>query len=133
MIGLFITMLVVHWFADYILQTHEQATNKASSWDYLLQHTLVYAIVWIPVVGIHTAYIGGTFEVSILTGLAFSVITCIVHTLTDYITSREVKKFFDKKDFHNGFVVIGLDQILHYVQLILTYLFLFQDGLRINI
>jgi hypothetical protein len=51
----------------------------------------------------------------------FSAVTFVGHTATDYITSRCSKKYFSKNDYHNGFVVIGFDQILHYLQLYFTY------------
>jgi uncharacterized membrane protein len=54
----------------------------------------------------------------------FAPITFVFHTATDYFTSRQVKRLFAKQDYHNGFVWVGADQILHYVQLILTYIWL---------
>lgn len=40
------------------------------------------------------------------------------HYLTDWITSRVSKFYFDKGDAHNGFVTIGFDQVIHYLTLI---------------
>lgn len=51
----------------------------------------------------------------------YALLTFIFHWCTDYITSREAKKFFDKNDYHNGFVVIGFDQMLHILQLWFTF------------
>jgi hypothetical protein len=47
-----------------------------------------------------------------------------MHFATDYVTSRIAKVFFDSGDYHNGFVVVGFDQILHYIQLFLSYMLL---------
>ena len=66
----------------------------------------------------------------IINGLLFSGITFIAHTVTDYFTSKIVSKRFENKHFGSkipnlgAFTVIGFDQILHYVQLILTYEFI---------
>lgn len=63
--------------------------------------------------------------------LVFALITFVLHTVTDYFTSRITSKFFnpvdgEDPDFHNGFVVIGFDQVLHHLQLWFTYLFVIQ-------
>jgi hypothetical protein len=54
-------------------------------------------------------------------GLLFGAITFVAHFITDYATSRIGKPFWEKKDYHTGFVVVGADQVLHYLQLIYTY------------
>jgi hypothetical protein len=110
---LFILFLVIHFLADFALQTHEQATKKSSSNRYLAYHVGTYSIIW-------TLFIFAASSNPII-GFMFGLITFISHYATDYFTSRLSKKFFDKNDFHNGFVVIGFDQILHYIQLIYTY------------
>jgi hypothetical protein len=58
---------------------------------------------------------------------AFGVVTLICHTATDYVTSRIVSKKFAKGEYGSSipnfgaFTIIGIDQVLHYVQLFLTY------------
>lgn len=128
-VTLFIIMLVVHWLADFIFQTHEMSINKSSSNKWLIKHTAVYTMVWTVVIALYSVYINvfGYGTVSFMSMVWFVLITFIAHTATDYIMSREVKKYFDKEDYHNGFVVIGIDQVLHYVQLILTYYLLYEN------
>lgn len=104
-------IIVIHFLADFGLQTHEQATNKSSSDKYLFYHVGVYSLVWLLV----TLPILGVYSV------AFSTITFVCHFATDYTSSRIGKPFWEKKDLHNGFVVIGFDQMLHYLQLYLTF------------
>lgn len=107
--------MFIHFLADFGLQTHNQAVNKSSSNEYLLMHVGVYSLCWLIAMGLWT----GSFGSAVL----FATMTFVCHFLTDYITSRISKSFFDKKDFHNGFVIVGFDQLLHYIQLIFTYLF----------
>lgn len=104
-------LLLAHWICDFVLQTHEEATNKWHSFRALLGHTWTYSLGM-------TLALGWSLPYSAL--FAFFGLTLLLHTLTDFFTSKWVHKLFEKKDYHNGFVVIGLDQILHYVQLYLT-------------
>ena len=60
----------------------------------------------------------------------FPFITFFFHTLTDYFTSRVVSRLFAEKKLGTSipnlgaFSVIGFDQVLHYIQLFLTFYFL---------
>lgn len=120
MLILIFYVMVIHWVADFILQTHEQAMNKSTSMGALLAHTITYTAVWFVSL---ISFAGGSHNLSLnmmLMILLFCLITFICHTITDYFTSRETRRLFGKGDYHNGFVVVGLDQILHYIQLYTT-------------
>jgi hypothetical protein len=110
-----IFVLLIHFLADFGLQTHEQATNKSTSIKWLTYHVGVYSIVWL----LASLFYFGDFRIALI----FSTITFICHWVTDWLTSRIGKPFWDKQDFHNGFVVVGFDQVLHYIQLVGTLLF----------
>lgn len=109
---LFIFILLIHFLADFGLQTHEQATKKSSSDEYLFYHVGIYSLIW---------FIGANLFLDFEHSFYFAVLTFIAHFITDAITSRISKPFFEKQDFHNGFVVVGFDQVLHYLQLYLTF------------
>ena len=111
------TIVIIHLLADFGLQTHEQATNKSSSDKYLFYHVAVYSLVWLSVVSWITPLKSWNIY-------WFTIITFWAHFFTDFITSRISKGFFDKKDFHNGFVVVGFDQALHFIQLYFTFKYL---------
>lgn len=113
-----LAILLIHWVADFHLQTHWQATNKSSNNQALTEHILVYSFIWLSISGFYIALTGNWLMI------LFAPFTYISHWTTDYFTSRQVKKRFDKQDYHNGFVWIGFDQILHYTQLFLTYILL---------
>jgi hypothetical protein len=111
-------ILLIHFLADFGLQTHEQATNKSVNGKekYLFFHVLTYSLTWFLA---SFMLFERTSQV-----IWFTIITFVAHFLTDYVTSRVGKPFFEKGDYHNGFVVVGADQVAHYVQLILTYMLL---------
>lgn len=115
---LLVFFVLIHFLADFALQTHEQATGKSKEWKPLLQHTSVYSLVI--TLGMYIWF--GSWWVCLI----FGIITFIAHTATDYITSRISSYYFQKDDYHNGFVVIGFDQVLHYLQLWFTFILISQ-------
>jgi len=111
--NILLLILIVHFIADFMLQTHEQAVNKYKINEYLGYHISIYSLCWF----FMTWYIFNNIKYAFI----FAVITFLCHFITDAITSNWSKYYFDKKDYHNGFVIIGIDQILHYIQLYLTF------------
>ena len=113
-IQIFIMMMAVHFAADFALQTHDQATKKGegkSFWNkWLAYHVGVYTLFW----GLTFLYlpVHPAFQ-NIYGLLIFVTLIGVPHYFVDWATSRLSKPFFNKADFHNGFVVIGFDQVLH--------------------
>lgn len=110
-------ILLIHYLADFGLQTHYQATNKYRGDGALFAHVGVYSVVWLLALWTYTG--------DIKNSLLFAAITFIAHAITDVITANIGKPFWSKEDYHNGFAVVGADQLLHYCQLIFLYTFLF--------
>lgn len=111
-------ILLIHFLADFCLQTPEQARLKSTDVNQLNNHVLTYSFAWL----LASYTLLGTW----LLAFAFFGITYVAHFITDYATSRIGKPYWESKDYHTGFVVVGADQVLHYIQLILTYQFLSQ-------
>lgn len=105
------SIILIHWFADFVLQTDKQAKGKSKNWEDLLAHTLTYSMCWWSMM-----FFLPWFEAAAFVGATF-----IFHTATDYFTSRLNTKLWNKGDVHNFFVSVGFDQVLHYVQLFTTY------------
>ncbi len=123
-----IAILLIHWIADFILQTHEQSVNKSKSNYHLTMHVFTYSSVWFVCCCFYVwfnyvTYADGTYTMDTkgrLFIILFPTITFVCHWITDYLTSRLNTYLYKKGDIHNFFVSVGFDQILHYVQLILT-------------
>lgn len=111
-IKLILFILLIHFLADFALQTHWQASNKSTNFIALNQHVFSYSIIWLI-----ASYIWFESEYALL----FWLITYTAHLATDFFSSKASKHFFDKEDYHNGFVIIGIDQVAHYIQLIFTF------------
>lgn len=110
----------IHWVGDFVLQTHWQAMNKSTSGRALVAHVLTYTLFWFCIWMVLGGLLGVLGTEVILKIILFCCITFVCHMITDYFTSRATKKLFAKQDYHNGFVVVGLDQLLHYLQLYTT-------------
>jgi len=108
-----IFLALIHFLADFGLQTHEQATNKGTSNKWLFYHVGVYSLIWLVAMF--------TFWDDIKLAITFVTITFMAHFITDWITSRIGKPFWEKNDYHNGFAVVGFDQLLHLIQLVYTF------------
>ena len=120
--------MFVHWIADFVFQSRKWAIKKHESDKYLLLHGMVYSLIWvIPITFMYFYEMSYTILNSIELAILFSIITFMFHIQIDYCTSRIVALKFKNQDslksFPNfsAFTIIGLDQFLHYIQLILTY------------
>ncbi len=117
------TILVIHWIADFVFQTDWQAQNKSKNNIALLTHTINYSVCWaIPIIFLLPG--DWTTRDYLIASVQFTLVTFICHTITDYFTSRLNTYLYNKKQIHYFFVSIGFDQILHYVQLFLTYYYI---------
>lgn len=138
MLNLPISLIAVHWLADWRLQTNWMALNKSKNNLALLAHVATYSACLVP------------------WGLKFAGANFVLHFITDYFTSRYTSKWFffkwscghcgepvtggrnycddcgkfagewryDDKARGKFFNMIGLDQLIHYVTLAVTYRFL---------
>lgn len=109
-------ILLIHYLGDFVLQTHEQSQRKSSENKWLFYHTGSYSLIWV--------LAAWGFYANFLAAFLFGTITFVFHTATDWVTSRVGKSFWSSGDYHNGFAVVGFDQILHYVQLLLTHTYI---------
>lgn len=112
-----IWILFVHWFADFVCQPDRWAKNKSKDSLILAQHVFLYSVI-ISTVGV------GLLGVGLMPIIWMFVVSFACHFITDYITSRATSYLYAKGDTHNFFVVIGIDQFLHAVQLLLTFYYL---------
>lgn len=120
-----IILLLIHWVADFLCQTKEMAMGKSTSNVWLLKHVGTYTSVYFIVFSVLLLIVPSKVIVLQTIGfLQFISITFVCHFLTDYFTSRWTKHLREKEKYYgfpSFFSVLGLDQFLHALQLILTY------------
>lgn len=112
----FIGLLAVHWFADFVLQTHWQASNKSRDVIALSRHVASYTLA---------LFCGASllFEPTFAI-VAFAAINGALHFATDFFTSKWTSALYAKQDWHNFFVVVGADQLIHQVTLAATLFYM---------
>lgn len=111
-IWLFLGLLATHWVADFVLQTHWQASNKSKNNVALGRHIGTYTGV-LAIVSLVLFGIGWSWAI-------FVVLNGALHFATDYGTSRWTSRLYAKQDWHNFFVVVGFDQLIHQTTLAAT-------------
>jgi hypothetical protein len=124
-------IIFIHWLADFVMQDEKWALGKSKNIRDLVSHTSMYTIVS-TIYMIFLMYVILDKQYSTDKILYFMTITFVAHTATDYFTSRIVSKMFFYKKYGSpipnfgAFTMIGIDQVLHYVQLFYTYQFINQ-------
>ena len=127
------SIIIIHWFADFIMQDEKWALGKSKNWRDLLSHTIIYTLVFLIffiIFALPSSIVYNSIEDHHGYSehvLWFFPITFIAHTITDYFTSRIVSKKFAEGKYGSpipnfgAFTIIGFDQVLHYIQLFGTY------------
>lgn len=95
-------VLLVHWIADFVLQTDKQAKGKSTSIYWLSKHLAVYTACLLPF------------------GWKYALLNGSAHWVVDFFSSKASSYFYKKGQVHNFFVVVGFDQFLHVAILIYT-------------
>ena len=105
-VNLLLLLIVIHYVADFWLQTEWMATNKSTNTDALILHCMIYSIpfLWF--------------------GIEFAVLTGLMHYITDFTTSRVASYYHKQGKTRKFFQVIGIDQTIHMFCLVLLAVFL---------
>ena len=101
------TVIAVHWVADFVLQTDWQAKNKSKNNLALLLHVTTYTVC-LSVYGF--IFLPLSMETIKLWVLANGA----AHFAVDYVTSRVNTYLWNKGRVHDFFVMVGFDQVIHY-------------------
>src|SRR5262245_3555308 len=101
-------LLIGHFIGDFVFQRNVWAVNKSKSNVALTKHVTVYTATLIA----FSLILGWKI------GIAFGLANGLMHWCTDYVTSRITSRLWKAGQVHNFFVVIGLDQLIHYLTMI---------------
>lgn len=102
-------LLLAHFVGDFVLQSDWMAQGKSVRYGFN-KNMAVH-------IGIVTACL-------LPFGIVFALVNGVIHWALDAISSQMTRYYWRKDERHNFFVVIGADQMLHYLTLFYTYLLL---------
>lgn len=115
----YLLLLIAHYIADYVFQSRWMGDNKSSDNSALTGHVFVYTYAM--AVASLFILVPGNGHAATMWGL-FVLMTFISHWCTDYITSRETKRFWTStpQRAYATYNVMGFDQLVHQLTLGLT-------------
>ncbi|MCV0439699.1 MAG: DUF3307 domain-containing protein [Hydrogenophaga sp.] len=104
---LLLWVLAVHFIADFACQPRYLGINKSSKHWALLAHVAIYGgVLWL-----------GLIPTGI--GLTFVILNCILHLITDFVSSRLTTRFYKEGRMYAFWNTIAADQFAHIAGLIL--------------
>jgi hypothetical protein len=103
---------VAHYLADFVLQGRWMGDNNSKEWKPLLVHIAVYTSFMALVCFLLMGPIG----------LVYAVLNGALHLVTDYFSSRMSRKAYEDGKLNKFWLIIGADQLIHHLCLILTLL-----------
>lgn len=99
-------LLFAHWVADFVFQRHVWAMNKSKSVLALSKHVGVYTLAMTA-----ATWVVGSPWPGLVVGL--------LHWPVDFVTSKVTSKLYADEEYHNFFVVVGLDQWIHLTTIVI--------------
>lgn len=110
-LNLVVFLLALHWVADFVCQSHWMASNKSRNPAALGLHIITYGMV----LAVGTVVVFGFNGI-----VGFLIINILSHFAVDLVTSRITSVLWQNQRWHDFFVVIGIDQLLHTSILVLS-------------
>lgn len=107
-ISTILTIVVLHFIADWLLQSRNTAERKSEDVSVLLLHCFVYGLPFM-----------------IFVSPIYGAINLWLHFVVDYVTSRINKHYYTTKQMKKFWNMIGFDQTIHFVILFTTYYLIF--------
>ena len=122
-----IILFAIHWIFDYVFQARSIADTKWDSIYSLTTHALIYSIgliiFLISVAGFHG-------EISRNNFFMFIFMNTLFHWITDFFTSKATHMYYENKNYHAFFCVLGFDQLLHITALLSTVQWYLNIGIK---
>ncbi len=118
-----IILILLHILGDFILQSKRLSILKRTKIPALFQHTAIYTMTFLL---LSSLWLSLTF----VQGIVFGLLNGVIHLIIDYITGLLKKKYWSINEA-KYITIVGLDQVVHIIILIVTYLTLYPGILNV--
>ena len=115
-VSIVIWIISAHWLADFVLQSDWMAKKKSTNHGALAAHTLVYGIFLILFM---IPYGAPKSEI-----IVWGIVNMLLHGSYDFLSSHLNSYLWRRNEVHYFFVSIGFDQLIHYICLFSTWVWL---------
>ena len=116
-------VLFAHWISDFWFQTKNMAEKKSTNIYWLLTHCVVYGAGLFSILYLFNILsfidVNSYFEIMI-----FAILNTILHFFVDFGTSRLTTKLYKRERFRMFFNVIGGDQLIHTMTLLISFYYI---------
>lgn len=111
------SIIFLHRFFDFFLQTDEQEKGKSKENEWLTLHVSTYSVglILMCLLNAHLFKESGS-----LVCFLWVALNAFLHWCIDYCTSRASSLLWENNKTHDFFVITGADQMLHYFTLFST-------------
>lgn len=111
----FLYVLITHWVCDFVIQRGDMVAGTAGK-SYIINHCIKYAIAFPASMVILATFL----HCGLIEFILFCFIAIGTHTLIDYFAIPIATNAFKLQKYKNGFILLGLDQLLHVSILVLS-------------
>jgi Protein of unknown function (DUF3307) len=120
----FLLIILIHVFGDFFFQGDRMTWLKFFRFSEMVRHVLVYTLI---------LFILGPvlLQITLWQSLVFAIVNGTVHLAIDYFTGAYRKRYWERDEARYSFVM-GIDQILHILVLIFSFMYLIPNGLTMR-
>ena len=98
-------IFTMHFLADFAIQTEWMALGKSKEWSPLLAHIGTYTAILL---------LFSSLFLPPLVAVLWTVSNGLCHLVVDYFSSRAMRRARESGQERKFFMILGLDQMLHF-------------------
>mgnify|MGYP001273472948 CR=1 FL=1 len=124
-----VLVFLLHFVADFVLQPYWMKIQKSRIPEIMALHVIIYTIV---------LFTGLQFFYDGMTSFYYASVNGVIHLFIDFISSRIISKssndlvikegdgpLYERVDMYYPIILLGIDQLLHHISLIITWFYIF--------
>lgn len=115
-IPILLYLLLIHWIADFVLQSGYVSENKGRHFMYLCIHILQYGSI---LAAMSLILLLTNPTIGLINLMLWVSYNTLLHLIIDFVTSKLTTHYRKYQKTHAFFVILGFDQFLHQVSILI--------------